>query len=121
MLKNFFYPLASIFMMCSFANSGDIDSIKKNNMIIESWEDPEAKFDATVRNVTFSTIQWVLVKDIQGVCNTESKKRGLGGFNFQVDACSFWNGPNCIIYTRESTTLHELEHEMRHSFQGNYH
>jgi len=87
----------------------------------ENWKNPEARFDASVKSVSTSTIQWVTTNDIQNVCDTESKRRGLGGFSYSVDACSFWNGANCIIFTRVSTTLHELGHEMRHCFQGNYH
>ncbi len=91
------------------------------NSIANDWQNPEAKFDATKNFVTSSTIQWIITNDLQNVCNSESIKRGLGGFNFPVDACSFWKGPSCVIYTRPASTMHEIGHEMRHCFQGNFH
>ena len=87
----------------------------------EDWQNPEAKFDATKNFTASSTIQWVVTPDIQKTCDTESRNRGLGGFNFSVDACSFWKGPSCVIFTKPMATLHDIGHEMRHCFQGNYH
>lgn len=87
----------------------------------ENWKDPEAKFDATKRFTTTSTIQWITTDDLQKTCDTESRDRGHGGFSYPVDACSFWKGPNCVIYTKPMASLHDIGHEMRHCFQGNYH
>ena len=96
-------------------------SIFASSAVAADWENPEARFDATKNFTSKSTIEWVLTKDLQKTCDRESKRRGLGGFDFPVDACSFWQGPTCIIFTRPAATLHEIGHEMRHCFQGNYH
>ena len=96
-------------------------AIFATSAVAADWDDPEARFDATKNFTNKSTIEWVVTKDLQTVCDRESKKRGLGGFDFPVDACSFWHGPTCIIFTIPAATLHEIGHEMRHCFQGNYH
>ena len=86
----------------------------------ENWKDPESRFNATLKRDK-STITWQLTDNVQKTCDTESRRRGLGGFKYSVDACSFWEGDSCIIITARNTTLHEIGHEMRHCFQGNYH
>jgi len=86
----------------------------------ENWRDPESRFNATAKRDK-STITWQLTDNVQKTCEAESRRRGLGGFGFGVDACSFWDGDSCIIITGRTTTLHEIGHEMRHCFQGNYH
>jgi len=96
-------------------------SIFATSAVAADWEDPEARFDATKNFTSKSTIEWVLTKDVQTTCDRESKRRGLGGFDYAVLACSFWQGSTCIIFTKPTTTLHEIGHEMRHCFQGNYH
>ena len=88
--------------------------------VAENWRDPESRFDATVKREK-STITWQLTSNVQKTCESESRRRGLGGFNYSVDACSFWEADNCTIITNSKSTLHEIGHEMRHCFQGNYH
>ena len=87
----------------------------------ENWRDPESRFDATKSFTSISTIRWQITDNVQKTCEAESKQRGLGGFGFGVDACSFWEGSSCVIITGRFTTMHEIGHEMRHCFKGNYH
>lgn len=86
---------------------------------------PFTKFDATKNMTNSSIITWEQVNDVQTACDKESKKRGLGGFKIQVEACSFWGKrltvDVCHIITEKKTDLDTLGHEMRHCFQGAFH
>lgn len=86
---------------------------------------PFTKFDATKNMTNTTTVVWEQVNNVQEACDTESKKRGLGGFKIQVEACSFWGKrlglDVCHIITEKKTDLDTLGHEMRHCFQGAYH
>lgn len=86
---------------------------------------PFTKFDATKNMTNHSMITWDQVDDVQKACEAESRRRGLGGFKIQVEACSFWGKrlmvDVCHIITEKSTNLDTLGHEMRHCFQGAYH
>lgn len=89
-----------------------------------AWEDPEAKFNTSDNKSKHSVITWIPVDNLQATCEAESRKRGLGGFGYPVEACSFWsnNNNNCQIFTRtNATTMHSLGHEIRHCFQGSFH
>jgi hypothetical protein len=92
-----------------------------SNSFAEDWQNPEAKFEATKNLVNISRIKWVHVSNVQNTCESESRKRKLGGFGYPVEACSFWVGNECTIFTGKKTTLHSLGHEVRHCFQGQYH
>lgn len=88
-------------------------------------EDPNALF-GTSKNITnMTTVSWRQVKDVQKACNDESLKRGLGGFDFPVEACSFWGKrlmlDVCLIITEKKTSMATLGHEIRHCFQGAFH
>ena len=87
----------------------------------EDWKNPNAPFDSNKNRVTSSTITWIPVSNIQTTCRTEYAKRGYGKLDWAVDACSFWDKNVCIVYTKMKPTLHDIGHEMRHCFQGNYH
>lgn len=92
----------------------------------ENWFDPNALFDASKLMTDKVVIKWVRVKDIRATCESESRKRGFKGFGFSMEACSFWGktlvgGNYCDVFTRERTTLHDIGHEMRHCFQGDFH
>lgn len=89
--------------------------------IAENWKNPEAKFNANKLMSDKISLYWHRVDNVQKTCEQESKKRGLGGFGYPISACSFWDKNICEIYTSKSPTLHELGHETRHCFQGNYH
>lgn len=86
-----------------------------------NWQNPEAKF-ATSKNVTDNKqIIWRHTDNVQKECEAESHKRKLGGFGFAVNACSFWDSTTCTIITAQQVSMHTLEHEVRHCFQGNFH
>ncbi len=86
-------------------------------------EDPKAPFPTKENVGETMLITWKTVDNIQQVCQDEYKRRGFGGFNYKVDACSFWNFTTrtCTIYTKKNPTLHDVGHENRHCYQGNYH
>ncbi len=95
------------------------------NAHCENWRNPEAKFDTRSNMTNKVTVTWHTVNNVQEACEKTSREKGLGGFGYSVDACSFWNstvvGHYCDIYTRRATTMHELGHEIRHCFQGSFH
>lgn len=90
-----------------------------------SLSGPFTKFDATHNMTNTTLVTWEQVNNVQTACDAESKRRGLGGFKIQVEACSFWGKrltlDVCHIITERKTDLDTLGHEMRHCFQGAYH
>lgn len=87
----------------------------------EDWRNPDAPFDASKNSDVKKEISWHVVPDIQNTCEKEHVKRGFKKPTWRVDACSFWKGNRCDIYTKLNPTLHDLGHELRHCYQGNYH
>ena len=92
----------------------------------EDWKNPYSLFDAKQLISDNVSIKWIRVSDIRATCEAESRKRGLGGFGYSMEACSFWgtgkDGKSfCDVFTRVKTTLHDIGHEMRHCFQGSFH
>jgi hypothetical protein len=87
----------------------------------EDWANPEKPFNARTLNTEKSTITWLRVDNVQASCEAESKKRRMGGFGHRVYACAFWENNTCTIITSKTPTLHDLGHETRHCFQGNFH
>ena len=99
-------------------------------VVFSSWanafnNDPNALFDATRARVEKTTVTWRKVDDIQAACEKESHRRGLGGFGYGVEACSFWDKSfgydHCTIITKKKTTMAILGHEMRHCVAGSWH
>lgn len=95
---------------------------------IQAYDDnPYRKFDASKRFTDSTTINWVLVKSAADECQRESRKRGLGGFPYKVEACSFWSKTSlfgkdtCMIITDKMTNGTTVSHEVRHCFSGDYH
>jgi len=86
-----------------------------------AWRNPNAKFDISNNMTTNTNVKLIVADDVQKVCEAESKKRGMGGFGYGVDACSFWDKNACTIVVEKRTSMHMLGHELRHCFQGNYH
>lgn len=88
-------------------------------------DNPYANFDVTHNMTNSSSIVWKQTSNIQATCDNESRKRNLGGFKIKVEACSFWTtnifGSSCTIFTKRTTNLETLGHEIRHCFQGAYH
>ena len=85
------------------------------------WRDPNAPVDAGKNNRVTKQISWHAVNDIQTICENEHVKRGFAKPTWRVDACSFWKGNTCDIYTKKNPTMHDMGHELRHCYQGNYH
>ena len=85
------------------------------------WRDPDSKLDVSKNEVTDVRLRWIIVNDIDTACNAENKKRGGKAFNFSVQACSFWEGNECLILTPKMASIHNLGHEVLHCFRGTYH
>jgi len=85
------------------------------------WRDPNAKFSTKNLPVNRLAITWLVTKDVQATCEAQSKQRGLGGFGYGVDACSFWTATSCTIVTSTEPTMHFLGHELRHCFFHDFH
>jgi hypothetical protein len=89
-------------------------------------ENPHQSFDMTNNATNQVTITFRPVKNVQAECEKESRSRGLGGFGYGVEACSFWDrsvaGPDtCTIVTSTRANFHTIGHEVRHCIQGNFH
>ena len=88
-------------------------------------DNSDAVFDATAAKVDKTTITWRKVDNLQAECEKESKRRGLGGFGYGVEACAFWDksfGANqCTIITKKRTTPRVAMHEVGHCFYFSYH
>lgn len=91
--------------------------------IAADWRNGDAKFSAKRNGKETVIVSWMVVPDaqVQGTCEGVSKARGLGGFGFALDACSFWHKDACLIITGQQTTMHQLGHELRHCYQGSFH
>ena len=87
----------------------------------ETTEDPHQKFPTSKNHTNKSVITWTTVKDVQAECERQSHRRGYGGFNYPVEACSFWGKDSCEIVTSKVVNFHTVGHEIRHCFQGNFH
>jgi hypothetical protein len=103
--------LVAIFAIAIFAT----------NSVAQDWKDPYAAFDARKNKFATVTLTWIYVDNPTQSCDKESRRRGLGGFGYGVEACSFWDDNVCTIITKKRPNGHELGHEVRHCFQGNYH
>ena len=90
-------------------------------VLASDWRDADAKFSTKNLRVNQLSITWLVVKNVQATCESESKLRGLGGFGYSLDACSFWAASNCTIVTSATPTMHQLGHELRHCYQGSFH
>jgi hypothetical protein len=87
------------------------------------YEDPHHSFDMTHNSTDKVEITFRYAVDITKACDAESKKRGLGGMPYGVDACSFWNWNHseCLIITPKTANFHTIGHEVRHCLQGVWH
>lgn len=91
----------------------------------EYHEDPNELFSTKKNFTNMTTITWEQTKNVQQRCDEESKSRGLGGFAYSVEACSFWGKrlgfDVCHIITAKKTSMATIGHEMRHCFAGDFH
>jgi hypothetical protein len=87
------------------------------------WRNGDDPFDASKVRGDTMVVKWVRVDNIQATCDRISRQRGMGGFPYAVDACTFWedHSNTCVMYTPRTTTQHIIGHEMRHCFQGSFH
>ncbi len=88
-------------------------------------DEADKPFNTRDNKLNKTTIEWVPVDNVQKACEKESHRRGLGGFGYAVEACSFWTneitGNRCTIITAKVTNMGTLGHETRHCFQGAFH
>lgn len=87
----------------------------------QDWRDGDTKFTPKPKHASQLVISWVLASNVQSMCESESHKRGLGGFGYGVAACSFWTSSTCTIVTSKTPTQHELGHELLHCFDHRWH
>lgn len=91
----------------------------------EFHEEPNALFDTNKNMASMVVVTWEQTNNVQKRCDAESKTRGLGGFDYEVEACSFWGQrlgvQVCHVITGKKTTIATLGHEMRHCYQGSWH
>jgi len=96
-----------------------------NQVHAQEWRNGDLKFDFSKRKTDSATVNVHTVDNVWKTCEEESRKRGLGGFGYSVDACTFWNhgplGSVCDIYFSKKTSMHEIGHEIRHCFAGSFH
>ena len=90
-------------------------------VVAGDWRDGEAKFSTKNLRVKRLAVTWQVVQNVQAACEAESRLRGLGGFGYGVDACSFWDASSSTIVTSSMPTMHQLGHEFRHCYQGSFH
>lgn len=84
-------------------------------------ENPDIEFPVLKSQMPTSTITWKVAADVLAACNKENRKRGFEEFKVPIEACSFWTGSSCLVFTKPKTTLHIIGHEMRHCFQQAWH
>ena len=87
----------------------------------QDWRNGDAFFSTKPNRKETLTVSWMIVANVQGTCEAVSKKNGLGGFGFALNACSFWRENTCLIITSNQTTMHQIGHELRHCYQGSFH
>lgn len=94
--------------------------------LAHDWTNPNFPFNADTKMTDTAQVTWITTSNVNKACEEESIRRGNGGFKgIQMQACSFWTktstGYECLIITAKNPTIHNLGHEIRHCFQGNYH
>jgi glutamate 5-kinase len=74
-----------------------------------------------MKAATAMTVTVIPVDNVQASCEKESRRRGNGGFNSAVQACTFWAGNECTIIIAKKETHHTLGHEFYHCRAGGFH
>lgn len=101
-----------------------IGLIFTGNCVAQSWNHGDRPFNANVPRINETvSIEWRLVDNPTKACDEISKEYGLGGLNgVKADACAFWgDGNKCTIVTKKKPTMHDVGHEVRHCFYGEWH
>jgi phage/plasmid primase-like uncharacterized protein len=94
-----------------------------SNFAHADWDDPETPFSTKSNKTESMTIVWRPVDNVQTTCAAEIKKRDGKTLGYTVDACSFWEDAKnkCTIITKKNPTQHDIGHELRHCYQGQWH
>lgn len=91
----------------------------------ETSENPHEEFNISRMYSNNVQVTIITSSNVVKTCDQESRKRGNGGFNGSVEACSFFDtgssNNKCTIVLEKTTNYHTLGHEMRHCLQGNFH
>jgi hypothetical protein len=84
---------------------------------------PQRLFFTNKNEMLTNEITWIGVDSnkVVDACNRESKRRGLGGFTYEMVACSFQSKNKCTIITSNAVSMHIVGHEVLHCFQGAWH
>ena len=110
----FFILILAIFVSSSFAQERFYTS-----------ENPHEEFNVRKVNANEIQLTFISADNVQSTCDQESRNRGLGGFKYAVEACSFFDtkrsNNKCTIVVGKTTNYHTIGHEMRHCLQGNFH
>jgi len=85
------------------------------------WQDPKAMYSSKDNMSDHLNIDIRNVDNVNATCQKESKARGMGGFGYGVDACTFWVGKQCTIILPKKFTKEMLGHETLHCLQGSFH
>ena len=89
--------------------------------VLSSWDDPYKPFNTKSNSHETMIITWKPVANVQAACKAEFKRRNFAAHNGEMDACSFWEDNKCLIITKRNPTMHDLGHELRHCYQGDWH
>lgn len=84
-------------------------------------DDPYKPFDATHHEYETMEITWKVASNVTKECNKMRVRKGYKPFEFEVNACSFWDSSECLIITKTKPTMHSLGHEIRHCFEKDWH
>lgn len=84
-------------------------------------ESPTKSFSTSSNRHETVKITWLTSDNPNALCNKEAKKRGYKNFGYSLQACAFWDSNVCTIITSKNPTMHNLGHEVRHCYQGDWH
>jgi len=102
-----------------------IAAILSANVLANDWDNPNVPFDTKANLHKTVKVTWIPVDNISKVCADEGRKRLKDFANRNwvpvSEACSFWLGTECTIYTKKKPTMHDIGHELRHCFQHSWH
>jgi hypothetical protein len=85
------------------------------------WDNPTRDFDATRKTHNTVRVEWRAVDNVREYCSKLNIARGFGPIKHEISACSTQDGNLCVIITGKKANMHNLGHELRHCFQGNWH
>lgn len=99
--------------------------ILSSNVPAELEKSPTEFYSMSALMAKSVLIRVKVAKNARAACEKESHRLGLGGFEYPIDACSFWvnedNGVVCTVVIPEQSNNSILGHEFRHCLQGHFH